>query len=78
MIRKLLPGLAIIMAGCATVPQPPVGRSIYHYVRTNRDGSEPEHVVQYRPTRTEIAVYKWVEKCTTAAYVTAETDGVVV
>lgn len=45
---------------------------ILHYVRSNRDGSEREHVVQYRPTRTGIAVYKWVEKCTTAAYVTAE------
>jgi hypothetical protein len=45
---------------------------ILHYVRSNRDGSEPEHVVQYRPTRTGIAVYKWVEPCTTAAYVTAE------
>ena len=47
---------------------------ILHYVRSNRDGSEPEHVVQYRPTRTGIAVYKWVEHCTTAAYVTAEMD----
>lgn len=47
---------------------------IYHYVRSNRDGTEPEHVVQYRPTRTGIAVYKWVEKCTRAAYVTAEMD----
>ena len=45
---------------------------ILHYVRSNRDGSEPEHVVQYRPNRTGIAVYKWVERCTTAAYVTAE------
>jgi hypothetical protein len=45
---------------------------ILHYVRSNRDGSEPEHVVQYRPTRTGVAVYKWVEPCRTAAYVTAE------
>jgi hypothetical protein len=45
---------------------------ILHYVRSNRDGSEPEHVVHFRPTRTGIAVYKWVEHCTTAAYVTAE------
>jgi hypothetical protein len=47
---------------------------ILHYVRSNRDGSEPEHVVQYRPSRTQIAVYKWVEKCKMAAYVTAEMD----
>ena len=47
---------------------------ILHYVRSNRDGTEPEHIVQYRPSRTAIAVYKWVSKCTTAAYVTAEMD----
>lgn len=45
---------------------------IYHYIRSNRDGSEPEHVVHYRPSKTGIAVYKWVEKCTTAAFVTAQ------
>ncbi len=45
---------------------------IYHYIRSNRDGSEPEHVVHYRPSRGGIAVYKWVAKCTTAAYVTAQ------
>jgi hypothetical protein len=47
---------------------------IIHYVRSNIDGSEPEHVVQYRPGRTRIVVYKWVEKCKMAAYVTAEMD----
>lgn len=67
--------LLLLVTGCATVPAPtPTGDSIYHYLRTNRDGSEPEHVVQFRPTRTQIAVYKWVEKCTNAAYVTADMD----
>lgn len=65
---------ALALTGCATVPPSATGDQIYHYLRTNRDGSEAEHVVQYRPTRTGIAVYKWVEKCTTAAYVTAEMD----
>ena len=55
-------------------PKPLVGDAILHYVRSNRDGSEPEHVLQFRPTRTGIAVYKWVSKCTTSAYVTAEMD----
>jgi hypothetical protein len=59
--------MSILLAAALAAPSP-----IYHYVRSNRDGSEPEHVVHYRPTRTAIAVYKWVEKCTTAAYVTAE------
>ena len=60
--------LSMTLFALAAASQPP----ILHYVRSNRDGTEPEHVVHYRPTRTGIAVYKWVEKCTTAAYVTAE------
>ena len=59
--------LTMLAAAALAAPSP-----IYHYIRSNRDGSEPEHVVQFRPTRTGIAVYKWVSKCTTAAYVTAE------
>ena len=62
---------AMALAAAALRPAP-IGDAIYHYVRSNRDGSEAEHVVHFRPTRTRIAVYKWVEKCTTAAYVTAE------
>ncbi|HEU0310060.1 MAG TPA: hypothetical protein VFR36_02405 [Sphingomicrobium sp.] len=58
--------LSLIAAAALAAPSP-----IYHYIRSNRDGSEPEHVVQYRPTRTTVSVYKWVEKCKTAAYVTA-------
>ena len=58
--------LTLLAAAALAVPSP-----IYHYIRSNRDGSEPEHVVQYRPSRTGISVYKWVSKCTTAAYVTA-------
>ena len=58
----------------AVAPAPTARAPILHYVRSNQDGSEPEHVVHYRPTRTGIAVYKWVSKCTTSAYVTAEMD----
>lgn len=47
---------------------------VRHYVRSNRDGSESEHVVQFRPSATDVAVYKWVSKCETAAYVTAQMD----
>lgn len=75
MRNVLFPALAaLVLSGCASVPPVAPGDPIYHYLRTNRDGSEAEHVVQYRPTRSGIAVYKWVEKCTTAAYVTAEMD----
>ena len=62
--------LAAIAAALAMAQPSP----IYHYLRTNLDGSEPEHVVHYRPSRHEVAVYKWVSKCTTAAYVTAQMD----
>ena len=58
---------AIALLAVSAAAQP-----ILHYVRSNRDGTEAEHVVQYRPDATRIAVYKWVERCTTAAYVTAE------
>lgn len=70
--------MLFLIAGLAVAAPPPaaptVGDTVLHYVRSNQDGSEPEHVVQFRPTRTGIAVYKWVSKCTTAAYVTAEMD----
>jgi len=59
--------LSLLAAAALATPSP-----IYHYIRSNRDGSEPEHVVHYRPTQTGIAVYKWLSKCTNAAYVTAE------
>ena len=62
--------LSMTLFALAAAAQSP----ILHYVRSNRDGSLPEHVVHYRPSRTGIAVYKWVEHCTTAAYVTAEMD----
>ena len=58
--------LSLLAAAALAIPSP-----IFHYIRSNRDGSEPEHVVHYRPSKTGIAVYKWVSKCTTAAYVTA-------
>ena len=63
-----------LLAGCTSLPVAEGASPILHYLRSNRDGSEPEHVVQYRPTRETIAVYKWVSKCTTAAYVTATMD----
>ena len=47
---------------------------IRHYVRSNRDGSEAENVVHFRPTRTDVAVYKWMSECNGAAYVTAQMD----
>jgi hypothetical protein len=48
-----------------------VGR-IYHYLRTNRDGSLPEHIRVYRKSWTQIEIYKMVRRCTNAALVTAD------
>ncbi len=68
--------IATAVAGCAAVPSPSEQPGIYHYIRANRDGSEPEHVVHFQPDARHIAVYKWVEKCSRAAYVTADFDPV--
>ena len=57
----------MLLAAAASPP-------ILHYVRSNRDGSEPENIVMYRPSVTTVAVYKYVSRCTTAAYVTADFD----
>lgn len=50
-----------------------IGR-IYHYVRSNQDGSEAEDVYVFRKSRVALEVYKAREKCTNAAYVTADLD----
>lgn len=47
---------------------------IYHYVRSNQDGSAPEHVWVYRAADNKLEVYKAVERCTDAAFVTAWID----
>ena len=68
-----------LLSACASVPPPATqGDLVLHYLRTNRDGSAPEHVLHFRPTPHTIAVYKWVSKCTTAAYVTATMDDAIV
>ena len=73
MIRALF--AAVALGACASAPQThaPVGR-FYHYVRSNQDGSLPEQIYQYRASETRLEVGKEVERCTNAAYVTAEFD----
>ena len=53
----------------------PAGR-IYHYLRSNRDGTEPEQVVVFHKSPRELEVYKHVGRCNNAALVTAELDPV--
>ncbi len=66
---------AFLLSACASAAQvsPTVGR-LYHYVRTNQDGTEPERVVVFRRGVASLAVFKEVSTCTNAAYVTAEFD----
>lgn len=73
MLRILAATLAL--SACAYTPAPTVGR-LYHYVRSNQDGTEPEHIYQYRASATFVEVGKMVSNCTNAAYVTAELDPV--
>lgn len=84
MKKIALTALAAALAGCTNggpAPSPQAAASaaaadslIRHYIRSNRDGSQPEHIVHFRPSRTEVAVYKWMSKCNGAAYVTATLD----
>ena len=50
-----------------------VGR-LYHYQRSNQDGSEQEQVHVFRASPENIVVYKMRTRCTNAAYVTARLD----
>lgn len=50
-----------------------IGR-IYHYVRSNIDGTEREDVYVFRKRIDFLEVYKMRSKCTNAALVTAEMD----
>ena len=70
----MLLGLLATMS-CTHVPERPdrVGR-IYSYVRSNIDGTEAEQVHVYRATATHIEVTKMRERCTNAAFVTADLD----
>ena len=61
------------VSGAAGGARDKVGR-IYHYVRTNVDGSNPEDVYVFRKKLDHIQVYKARQKCLNAAFVTADLD----
>lgn len=48
--------------------------TLYHYIRSNRDGTHPEHVYVYRAAANRIEVYKMVRRCADAAFVSAWVD----
>ena len=84
-MKRLVLAAAISWAGSAAagdlskyssdLGKAPPGR-IYHYLRSNTDGSEPERVSVFHRDATRLEVYKRVAKCTNAALVTAELDSV--
>lgn len=72
---------ALFLAGCSsaastqvpTEAADPVGRTAT-YVRSNQDGTMPERIYIHRESRARVAVSKQVDRCTNAAYVTAQFD----
>jgi hypothetical protein len=67
-----MPLLSALLLASA-LPVEPVGR-IYHYVRSNSDGTEAEAVHVFRKDRTTLEVVKMRSHCTNAAYVIATLD----
>lgn len=80
MIRHLLAAAfaALALGACASAPAPahtsPTIARLYTFVRSNQDGSAPETIYVYRASATELEVGKMVQRCTDAAFVTAELD----
>ena len=66
-----LAALLLALAGAGQADH--VGR-IYAYLRSNRDGTEAERVYVYRAARDRIEVAKMRDRCTNAAFVTADLD----
>jgi hypothetical protein len=63
----------IAMPNAASAQTDQVG-TIYHYERTNQDGSFPEQVSVFYAAKDKVEVYKAREKCTDAAFVRAKLD----
>ncbi len=67
-----------LIAACASAAGPahtsPAIARLYTYVRSNQDGTRPENIYVYRASATELEVGKMAQRCTTAAFVTAELD----
>lgn len=73
-MRTVQAALLAALSACATAPAPQAAPTILHYLRSNRDGALPENVWVYRPDATHVEVYKSVERCGNAAFVTATFD----
>lgn len=71
-------GISPIVATARALPAdaPPADRigRIYRYLRSNRDGTEPEWIEVYRKDAATVEVYKMRARCENAALVVAELD----
>lgn len=61
--------IGTLLAAAVAATQP-----VLHYVRSNSDGSEQERVVVFAERPDRVRVFKGRDRCTSAAYVTAELD----
>lgn len=75
MLHATALALAAVVEPDAAAPRRDA-RSVLHYQRTNSDGSEPEDVVVFIRSPSDIAVMKAKSPCTNAAFVTAKIDPV--
>jgi len=74
-MRSLAALAALALAACASTPEPAATQGeLLHYIRSNQDGSLPEHIYVYRASDTRLEVGKMVTPCTNAAFVTADLD----
>lgn len=63
--------LSLLITASMLVPDP---RPVYHYERTNLDGTEEESIYVFVEARDRFAVMKQKSRCTNAAFVTARVD----
>lgn len=69
--------MSLILALLAAVPAPVADadrRPVFHYVRSNSDGSEAEDIVIFRRSDVDVHVVKMRDRCTDAAHVIATLD----
>ncbi|MBY4637513.1 hypothetical protein K5P26_10235 [Sphingopyxis sp. XHP0097] len=66
--------LSLILAAAIAAAPPPDARPVYHYERTNSDGTMGEDVVVFVEGEGRLSVMKARDRCTPAAYVTGRLD----